>query len=285
MSAARLEARLAALLSTPELVVGTGVAAVGGPGTTAAVSIAAVTPRPALSARLPGELLPRTPQRVSAVTVRAVLSVGAGGGADARAEALEAATVLWWRCEDGPIAGGSGFPAVDLTEGYRVLEVRPVGWTAPGAPGADADPAPHHRIDLDIDALVWPRSVSPRAGEPIDAILVRLGATPVVSQPVRLRVGGQARIGVDLDLRSLALRPGTPGDPGPAPRSLAVSVVPLGDAAAGSLADGSAPLTGDRAEVLYTAGGVPGRDELRFALAADDGPPVPVGAVPVEVTA
>lgn len=169
MSAARLEERLAGLLSTADLNVGTGVATVGGAATTAAVSVAAVRPFPHFASRLPGELLPRTPQRVSSVTVRVVLTIGAAAGPDGRADALDAATVLWWRCEDTPVANGAGFPADDLTEGYRVIEVRPVAWATPEDPAA-AEPTPYHRIDLDVDALVWPRTAAPSAGDVIDEV-------------------------------------------------------------------------------------------------------------------
>jgi hypothetical protein len=282
VSAARLEQRLAGLLSTPELTVTAGVATAGGAATQAAVSVARVAPRAGLATRRPAELLPRTPQRVSSITVRAVLTVGAAAGATGRADALEATTVLWWRCEDDRVAGGSGFPAGDLTEGYLVLEVQPVGWTTPEAPDPDGA-APVHRIDLDIAALVWPRSVTPQAGGPIGPILVRLGGPPSLAAPVRVLTGTLADIGVDVDLRSLALNPRGPGDPAPLPRELAVAVAPLGDTPAGSVAEDRAALAGGRATVGYAAGPAPGRDELRFGVARDDGPALPIGSVVVEV--
>ena len=282
MSAARLEQRLAELLSAPQLTVGAGVATAGGTATQAAVSVAGVAPRPGLATRLPAELRPRTPQRVSSVTVRAVLTVGAAAGATGRADALEAATVLWWRCEDDRVAGGSGFPTGDLTEGYLVLEVQPVGWTTPEASDPD-DADPVHRIDLDIAALVWPRTVTPQAGDPIGPILVRLGGAPSVTAPVRVRAGTQAEIGVDIDLRSLALNATGAGAPAPMPREVAVAVTPLGAAPAGSVAAATSVLTGDRATVGYTAGPVAGRDELRFGVVRDDGPPLPIGSLLVEV--
>ena len=149
----------------------------------AAVAVARVAPRAGLATRLPAELLPRTRSGPAASPVRAVLTIGAATGETGRADALEAATVLWWRCEDDRVAGGSGFPG-DLTEGYLVLE------GAAGRPGRrptapDPDGAvPVHRIDLDVAALVWPRTVTPRAGDPIGPILVRLGGPPSVAAPV-----------------------------------------------------------------------------------------------------
>ncbi|EIV92713.1 hypothetical protein [Frankia sp. QA3] len=281
MSVARIEQRLATLLSTPALTVGTGVVTVGGHSIAAAVSVSGVTPRPQFATHLPTELLPRTPQRVSSVTVRAVLSVAAAAGGSGRADALEAATVLWWRCEDAPVATGSGFPADDLTEGYRVVEVRPVGWTTPESSAADE--RQYHRIDLDVDALVWPRTVAPRAGDTIGPVLIRLSGALAGEEPIRVRPGAQAQIGVDVDLRSLVLHPRAPGDPAPLPREATVTVVPVGDAAAGSVAAATVPLTGDRAVVTYTAGATGGRDELRFTLAPDGAEPLALGAVPVEV--
>ena len=287
MSVARIEQRLASLLSTSSLSVGTGVAQVGGASTTAAVSVAGVTPRPQLATRLPTELLPRTPQRVSSVTVHAVLSVGAATGEAGRADALEAATVLWWRCEDGPVATGAGFPADTLAEGYRVLEVRPVGWLTPEAPEASGAPetAPYHRIDLDVDALVWPSTVAPQAGEEISSILIRLGGALAGAEPVRVAAGASVEIAAVVDLRSFVLHPDTPDDPAPLPREVTVTIVPLGDTAAGSLAAGAVPVTGDRVVVTYTAGATRGRDELRFAVVPEGAPPLALGSVPVEVVA
>jgi len=282
VSAARLEQRLADLLSTPELTVAAGVATAGGSATQAAVAVARVAPRAGLATRLPAELLPRTPQRASSVTVRAVLTIGAATGETGRADALEAATVLWWRCEDDRVAGGSGFPRGDLAEGYLVLEVQPVGWTTPDAPDPDGA-VPVHRIDLDVAALVWPRTVTPRAGDPIGPILVRLGGPPSVAAPVRDRVGTQADIGVDVDLRSLVLNPRAAGDPAAMPREVAVAVSPLGDAPAGSVGAARTPLAANRLTVGYTAGPAPGRDELRFGVVRDDGPALPIGSVVVEV--
>jgi hypothetical protein len=286
VSVARLEQRLATLLSTSTLSVGTGVAQVGGASTAAAVSIAGVMPCPQFATRLPAELLPHTPQRVSAVTVRAVLTVGAAAGQDGRAAALEAATVLWWRCEDGPVATGSGFPAGDLTEGYRVLEVRPVGWTTPEAPEESGEPAPApcHRIALDVDALVWPRTAAPQAGDLIGPILIRSGGALSGAGPVRVAAGASAEIVAEVDLRSFTLHPRAPGDPAPLPREVTVAVVPLGDTAAGSVTPEVAPVTGDRVAVTYTAGASRGRDVLRFAVVPDGAPPFMLGSGTVEVT-
>ena len=288
MSVARIEQRLAGLLSTSTLSVGTGVATVGGAAVTAAVSIAAVTPRPQFASRLPIQLLPRTPQRVSSVTVHAVLSVGPATGAGGRADALETATVLWWRCEDDPVASGAGFPADDLTEGYRVLSVRPVGWTTPETPPVSGEPVPaaYHRIDLDVDALVWPRTGAPQAGGAIGPILIRLGGLGGVlggTVPVRVPAGSSLEIAVEVDLRSLVLNPRGAGDPPPLPQEVDVTVVPLGDAAAGSVVAGTVAVTGDRVAVTYVAGAAPGRDELLFTVVPDGAPPLELGSVPIEV--
>lgn len=283
MSAARMEQRLATLLSTADLDVGTGVATVGGAVTTAAVSVATVRPFPRFGTRLPAELLPRTPQRVSSVTVRAVLTVGAAAGPDGRSDALEAATVLWWRCEDAPVATGAGFPADDLTEGYRVLEVRPVAWATPEDPAAAA-PVPYHRIDLDVDALVWPRTAAPQAGEVIGPIVIRLAGPPGGATPVRVRAGAPVEIAAELDMRSVVLNPHAPGDPPPAAREVTVTVVPRGDTPAGSVPAAPVPVTGGRVAVTYTAGPVAGRDELAFRVTTADGASLPLGSVPVEVT-
>jgi hypothetical protein len=282
MSLTLLQSRLAELLSTAELTVGTGVAQAAGPNPAAAVRVVGVTPRPGLAARLPGELLPRTPQRVSAVTVHAELSVDAGGAGGPGA-ALATATELWWRSEDDAIATGSGFPAEDLTAGYRVLQAGPIGWTAPDVPGPDGVTAAVHRIGIDLAALIWPHTVTPQAGGPIGPIGIRLGVGGGTREPVRVAPGEQTEIGLDVDLRSLVINPEAPGDPPPAPRRLAVSVVAAGPAPVGSVAADSVVLAGDRATVTYTAGPLPGRDELRFLLVPDDAPPLPVGAVPVEV--
>lgn len=283
MSAARLEQRLAGLLSTATLNVGTGTATVGGAATTAAVSVATVSPRSAFGARLPAELLPRTPQRVSSVTVRAVLTIGAADGPDGRADALEAATVLWWRCEDAPVATGAGFPADDLTEGYRVLEVRPVAWATPDDPSAD--PTAYHRIDLDVDALLWPRTAAPQAGDVIGPILIRLAGPPGRADAVRVPAGSPVEIAAELDLRSMVLNAHAPGDP-PAPaREVSVTVVPRGDTPAGTVPAAPVPVTGGRAAVTYTAGATPGRDELAFTITTVDGASLALGSVPVEVIA
>ncbi|MFC0533299.1 hypothetical protein [Phytohabitans kaempferiae] len=179
MSVERIESRLAELLSTSDLTVGTGVAATGGTATTAAVAVEEVAPREALATRLPVELTHRQLRRVSCVTLRAVLTVGPASGADGRGEALGIAAGLWWRCEDAPVATGTGFPAADLAEGYRVLGVRPVGWTTPDAPEAP----PRHRISLEVDALFWPRELPGEAGTEIAQALVRLTDPVEVATP------------------------------------------------------------------------------------------------------
>jgi hypothetical protein len=288
VSVDRLEARLAALLSTTGQPVGTGVAEPGAT-TSAAVSVAGVTPREHFATRLPAELLHRSLQRASAVTVRAVLTVAPGSAGGAREAALDAATVLWWRCEETPVAAGDGFPADDLTEGYRVLGVRPVSWTTPEAPDAAPDSAPpaaHHRIDLDVDALVWPRTAEPQAGPEIGPVLVRLTGSLAGASPVLVAAGRTAEIAVDVDLRSAVIGGTAPGDPAALPREVAVTVVPVGGPEpAGSVAGSTLPVAGGRVAVSYTAGDVPGRDELRFAVVPAVGDPLPIGAVPVEVTA
>jgi hypothetical protein len=282
VSAARLEQQLATLLSTTALPVQPGVATVGGAATSAAVSVATVASRPQIGTRLPAELLPRTPQRVSSVTLRAVLTIGAAEGADGRANALEAATVLWWRCEDGPVATGAGFPSDDLGEGYRVLEVRPVGWVTPDAPEPAAASA-YHRIDLDVDALIWPRTAAPQAGKVIGPILIRVAGALAGAAPVRVRAGTAAVIAAELDLRSAVLNPHAPGDPARPPREVAVAVVPLDDSPAGSVPPGPVPVIEGRVAVTYTAGPTAGTDHLRFLVTTADGASLLLGSVPVEV--
>jgi hypothetical protein len=241
-----------------------------------------VLPRASFGTRQPAELLPRTPQRVSSVTVRAVLTIGAAAGPDGRSDALEAATALWWRCEDAPVATGSGFPADDLTEGYRVLEVRPVGWTTPEDPSATG-PTPYHRIDLDVDALLWPRTAAPQAGDIIGPILIRLAGAVGGADTVRVRAGTPVEIAAQLDLRSTVLNPHAPGDP-PAPaREVTVTVVPRGDAPAGSVPATPVPVIGGRVAVTYTPGATAGRDELAFTVTTLDGASLALGSVPVEV--
>lgn len=277
MSADRLEARLAELLSSPEITVGTGVAAVGGATTAAAVAVERVVPTASMASRLPGELRHRELRRVSPVTMRAVVSVAPGSVPDARARALETASLLWWRCEDTSIATGKAFPFDDMTEGYRVLDVRPAGWTAP------SDGSLVHRIELDIDALLWPRALPPVAGREIEHVLLRLSAEHVAA-PVRVAVSGKVDVTVDVDLRSLAVQ-STNGSA--APRAVLVSVLPRGETPAGAVPGAPILLAGTTASVRYSAGAAPGRDELRWTIAevTDGGITrgIPVGSVDVEV--
>jgi hypothetical protein len=281
VSLERLEARLAQLLSTPALTVDAGALPGSEADLAAAVAVELVTPRQPLGATLPLELRPRELRRVSFVTTHVAVSVRPGTGAGARASALAAATTLWWQCEDSSIASASAFPR-DPAEGYFVDAVRPVAWRTPD----DPDTADAHRLELDVDAAVWPRDVPVTPGDEISHALVRMGAAaPAVAlRPLVVRAGETLTVPIELDLRSMVL--GDPADaPEAAPRRADVELVPLGaDAPAGTVEDSSVELVGDRVTFTYHAGPDAGRDdELRISLRAPDGRAVPAGGVIVTV--
>jgi hypothetical protein len=281
MSLDRLELRLAQLLSTTEVPVQAG-APGSGTGPRCGLAVERIQPRGALGSRLPELVSPSGSRRVSGVLVHAAATVAAGTGGDARAEALDAATDLWWRCEDDAVAAGF---VPDASEGYRVLAVRPVAWTTPDGPEARAE----HRIELEVEAVVWPRELAPAAGEPITHALLRLaptadaaaGSTADPRHALRVHVGTTVRIPVEVDLRTLALG-AAQNRPAPPARRLTVTVTALdGDIPAGAVTAPTAELTGGRALLEYTAGAVAGRDVIHLAL--DGGSPMRVGSVLVEV--
>ena len=122
MSLDRLELRLAQLLSTTEVPVQAGAPGAGA-GAHCGLAVERIQPRGALGSRLPELVSPSGSRRVSSVLVQVAATVAAGTGRDARAEALDAATALWWRCEDDAVAAGFG---PEPSEGYRALTVRAI---------------------------------------------------------------------------------------------------------------------------------------------------------------
>jgi len=275
-----MEVRLAELLTSPALAVAAGPPPAPGAAVGAGLAVASVAPRTAVGGTRPVELRPRELHRISPVTARVAVTVRPATGAGARAGALAAATVLWWRCEDGPVASGAGFPR-DPAEGYLVEAVHTVAWRTPDATDGGAD----HVIELDVDGAVWPREAPPEAGVAIDHAVVRFAADAPATPgpPLAVRAGRALELRVEIDLRSFVLGPDA-DRPAAAPREVVAEVVPLGaDDPAGSLAATTVALDGDVAVLTYQAGPAPGHDEVRVAIPTPGGRPVPAGLVEVEV--